>query len=159
MNKQKYGVVRKPVKAKIRKRKGFAPNIECPNCGAGTHIGTAGEVYKGAIPGRIRDLLICDNYPQCDSYVVVNRKRGQYGVPANKKVRLLRMTAHHLQNMIVAQGVLSRDELYERMRRMNGIRASKAHFCYLGEAECSRVIKDYLRLLQQDSVSLPDQAA
>lgn len=75
--------------------------IRCPQCGEKTHIEPAGTVYRRHIPGRIREVLVCNKYPTCDSYVAVNSKRHQYGVPANHELRQLRKRAHILQNEIV----------------------------------------------------------
>lgn len=138
---------RKRVKSKIRKRNGV-PYITCPNCGAGTHVGTAGEVYKHAIPGYIRELLICDNYPSCDSYVAVNQTKGRYGLPADRKVRRLRFVAHRLQDKLIQSGNYTRDELYARIRKQNRLPRSKAHIRYFDESMCGSIIADYTRLLK-----------
>lgn len=133
------------VKAKVKKR--GIPHIPCPECGAGTHVGSAGEVYKHTIPGRIRELLICNRYPACDTYVAINSKQKRYGLPANRKVRRLRSIAHVLQDKIIKNDISSRDALYEQMSLYYGLRLSRAHIRYFDERMCRKVIRDYRRML------------
>ena len=122
-------------------------HILCPNCVAGCHIGSAGEVYKRRIPGKIRAVLVCDNYPACDSYVSVNLKHGHYGIPANRRVRRLRRYAHHLQDKLIASGKYSRDELYSLIRKDYGLISSRAHIRFFDEKMCNRLIAKYMQLL------------
>lgn len=144
MNTRRYA--NKHAKAKNR-RKGV-PSIPCPNCGAGTHVGTAGEVYKRCIPGHIRELLICNNYPVCDSFVAVNQKKRRYGLPADRQVRRLRFIAHQMQDKIIDSGIFTRDELYARMRKQHGLSRSKAHIRYFDENMCNKIITDYKYLME-----------
>ena len=134
---------RERVKAKVKKKR----RILCPNCGSGCHIGSAGEVYSKIIPGKIRELLICNNYPKCDSYVAVNRKRGSYGLPANRKVRRLRRMAHIIQDRLIASGQYTRDELYEIMRKEYRLPSTKAHIRYFDEFMCRRLVEVYRKLI------------
>lgn len=140
--------VTKKERVKAKNRKNGIPRITCPDCGAGTRIATAGEVYRGAVPFHIRELLVCEKYPECDCYVGINRKFRRYGLPANRKVRLMRFAAHRLQDSIVERGLFTRDELYSRMCSLYGLPRSKAHLRYFDEDMCHKVILDYRNLLE-----------
>lgn len=132
---------------KAKRRRHGLPPIVCPECGAGTRLVTAGEVFKRGIPGSIRELLACEHYPACDCYVAINRKLQRYGLPANRKVRRLRYEAHKLQEQILRAGIMERGDLYKDMGRRYGLRPSRAHIRYFDETMCRRVIRDYRKIL------------
>lgn len=138
-------------KAKIR-RHGM-PLITCPQYGAGTHVVSAGQVYKGHIPGHIKELLVCDGYPDCDSYVAINRKYRRYGIPGSREVRRLRYVAHRRQDQIIKNGIASKDELYADMCRRYKLRRSQAHLRLFDAAMCNKVIQNYKLLLSKGRVS------
>lgn len=130
------------VKAEKRLRQ-----IHCPNCGGETKIMPAGTVYKRGIPGKIREVLVCNGYPDCDSYVSVNSGRHQYGIPANREVRSLRYTAHELQAEIISKGLMTHTEIYLLHRRLFQTSPAQSHIRYFDGAMCQQIILHYKRLL------------
>jgi hypothetical protein len=134
-------------RVKSKHRRHEIPRIACSECGAGTRLVSAGDVFKRGIPGGIRELLVCDRYPVCDSYVAINRKYRRFGIPASRKVRGLRFQAHRLQEQIVRSKITSRDELYRFMSKQYHLRPSRAHIRYFDEAMCRRVLRDYSEIL------------
>lgn len=124
-------------KPKIRNK-----NIYCPYCGSIAVLRRADEIYKNP-PDKMEDrmLLVCKNYPECDSYIKADKDGNPIGVMANKELRHLRLIAHNYFDEIFKNNILSRSDAYKLLSDKLGTPLKETHISNFDEYRCKVVIK------------------
>ena len=107
--------------------------MKCPYCGAEVVIRDASVVYNGRFKGN--KLYVCSNFPKCDSY-------GSYTL-ANKELRLLRGKCHSLIDPLWRNKIMSRNEVYYRLRKFFNLPKEKTHIALFDKEQCSLLIKNF----------------
>ena len=111
----------------------------CPYCGAPMVIRSAVGIYHEAAEGE--RLLVCGNYPQCDTYARLCPGSNQpLGVPANRELRKIRARAHKAFDSVWKQGYMTRTDAYRWMADFMGLRRQDAHIGRFGTYQCEKVI-------------------
>lgn len=127
------------------------PKTRCSVCGARAVLRPASYVYGDQGKNMGFKLYVCRNYPKCNTYV--SARAGKPGVRlADKKLRRLRIEAHRLQDLLIAQGVMSKANIYFWMRYKYKLTATQAHISLFDETMCERLIADYRRKLEKQGV-------
>lgn len=115
---------------------------KCPYCGAGTHIDKVENIRNFIDPNlEYKSVLLCDNYPVCDSYVLFNISHNEYpGIVADKQLRFLRMKTHIILDIIWKTNMITREKIYELIRTRLKYKSPFEHIRYYGINECIEVI-------------------
>lgn len=110
--------------------------MKCNYCGSDTKkIGTE-KIYGGESFGLV---LICVNYPACDSYVGCHRNGEPKGSLANGELRRWRRLAHSAFDAKWANG--SRSQCYAWLAKAMDIPPDKCHIGMFDIAQCQKVIE------------------
>lgn len=126
------------------------PKMRCPRCGARPVIRQASYVYGEKAAQSKARLLVCRNYPACDTYTSIHGK--QVGRLADRKLRQLRIEAHRLQELLVRHGVMSKANIYFWMRYHYMLTPKQAHISMFDREMCRKVIADYQAKLDSHGV-------
>ncbi len=114
----------------------------CPYCGADLKLEDSAVVYDGKSYG---DIWMCKNYPECNAYVGChNGTAVPKGFPANKKLRVARIHAHHMfdpmwkgENKVFK----SRHSAYAWMRDVMRLTKDRAHIAMLTVFQCMILVE------------------
>lgn len=109
----------------------------CPYCGSGTKKATEQEVYGREYKGR--DMIVCCNYPNCDSYVGTHDNGDALGRLANKSLREAKREAHEHFDKLWKEGHLKRKHAYLLMSLYLGIPPEYTHIGMFKESTCREV--------------------
>lgn len=116
-------------------------NTYCPYCGSIAVLRRANEIYKNPKPeDDERMLLVCKNYPICDSYIKADKFGNPIGTMANKEVRHLRLIAHNYFDEIFKNNILSRSDAYKMLSDKLGTPLRDTHISNFDEYRCKVVI-------------------
>jgi len=114
----------------------------CPHCG-----GTAKQVDSIRVYRKSYGMIwICENYPECDSYVGCHGETGEpLGTLANAELRELRKRAHSVFDKLWKSGPYARGDAYAELAEKLGISKAECHIGMFDEAMCNKVIALYTR--------------
>lgn len=127
--------------AKKKPKKILRPKqIYCPYCGSKAILRKANEIYSTKIEDDNRMLLVCKNYPECDSYIKSDKFGNPKGVMANKELRRLRTIAHDYFDEIFKNEILTRSDAYKLLSDKLRIPISETHISNFNEYRCKIVI-------------------
>lgn len=132
--------------AKKKKGKDYSW-MRCPYCGGTVSYRSAKGIYSEKYEDAL--LLVCNNYPACDSYVKChNGTHIPMGQLANKTLRDKRRKAHQSFNALFETGIMTKESAYEWLRKISleGI----GHIGAMGEYACENVIKESEKILKQE---------
>lgn len=113
----------------------------CPTCGKYARLSTRAEVGRG--PKHLKDeaIYVCEDYPQCDTYVGCHRgTREPLGTMADRDLRYRRVKAHKAFDWAWTSKRLSRTEAYELLADVLGVTKDEAHIGMLDLEQCQKVI-------------------
>lgn len=122
------------------KKRNVRKNVYCPYCGSIAILRKADEIYKSDSPDPNRMLLVCKNYPECDSYIKADKYGNPKGIMANKELRHLRLVAHNYFDEIFKNNILSRADAYKLLADKFGIPLRDAHMSNFDEYRCKQTI-------------------
>lgn len=122
-------------------KKNAKKNTYCPYCGSIAILRRADEIYQVQPKDKDRMLLVCKNYPECDSYIRVDKNGNPRGVMANKELRKLRLIAHEYFDEIFKNNILTRSDAYKLLSDKLRIPLSETHMSYFNEYRCKIVIE------------------
>jgi ssDNA-binding Zn-finger/Zn-ribbon topoisomerase 1 len=123
-------------------------NVYCPYCGSIAVLRKANEVYVNKIEDDDRLLLVCKNYPECDTYIKADENGNPKGVMANKELRHLRLVAHNYFDEIFRNNILSRSDAYKLLSDKLGIPLQDTHMSNFDEYRCKKTIAIAKNILQ-----------
>ena len=112
----------------------------CPYCGSIAVLRPAKDIYN-SVDDQNKKLLVCKNYPECDSYIKVDKNGKPQGVMANKELRQLRAEAHRYFDEIFKNNILSRKDAYKLLSDKLGIPLNDTHMSTFDEYRCKVTIK------------------
>lgn len=134
------------MKSKKNKTRYNYSTMRCPYCGATVELRSADGIYKENKNQTM--LYVCRNYPACDAYVRVHPGTNiPVGTMANRKLRVLRETAHTYFDRLHTSGIMTKEEAYYWLANLIQAPLGKAHIGYLGEYYCKRVMQESMNLL------------
>ena len=111
--------------------------VVCPYCGGAAKLADSKLVY-GQSYGFI---YLCSNWPNCDSYVGVNRVTGKpLGTLANAELRGYRKQAHAVFDITWKSGKMTRTKAYEKLAHTLGLPPDKTHIGMFNIETCKKVI-------------------
>lgn len=122
-------------------------NPLCPYCGAPTQLRDSRIVYgwNGQIAGDppYGNMLMCCNYPKCDTYVGTH-KHGKWmnyplGRLADSDLRSAKKLAHSQFDMLWKTRVMSRSESYKWLQDVMQKEEGDAHIGEMDFDECLKV--------------------
>jgi len=112
----------------------------CPQCGK-----VAVTKKRKFITGDNHDnewVWTCPDYPECDMYVGCHQGTCKpLGTLANQELRSLRWRAHKSFDTCWKSGRMSRNEAYEELQEVLGLKPKDAHIGRLSKEQCEEVIK------------------
>lgn len=117
-------------------------SLTCPYCGSKTKI-ISGDEIKALryINTDGKQVLVCCNYPTCDSYTVFpERSLEQPGIVADKHLRQLRNRTHHFIDIIGITGILNRTDVYEMLSVILDKPEVYSHVRYYDADDCIEAI-------------------
>ena len=118
--------------------------MKCDYCGGQMKLEDNIKIY---IHKSYGNSLICENYPECDTYVGVHKNTNNpLGHPANKALRNLRIACHDEFDPLWRgkKSKHSRKEAYEMLRKPMGKPKSEMHIAKFDEEDCNK----FLRILK-----------
>lgn len=116
----------------------------CDYCKSETRVTTEEEVYGVKYKGRA--MIVCKNFPHCDSYVGTDDEGITLGRLANKTLRQYKKVAHDNFDKIWKEKHCERSELYEHMSNMLNIPGEYTHIGMFNEKTCKKVIDWAIRV-------------
>lgn len=121
----------------------------CPYCGAEAVRQSHRVVYGRTIAGA-GDVLVCLNYPTCDSYVGCHRDGRPKGPLANAELRAARKAAHDAFDTLWRRRLdgegMSRGEAYRWLAERLNLPAEE---CHMGEMTELSVLREVVRVSEQ----------
>ena len=125
--------------------------LRCPYCGRHAVLRSADGIYKDNSKGEM--LYVCANYPECDTYVRVQKGTNKpLGTLANKRLRELRNEAHKNFDKLYKRGYITRRSAYDWLAGLFCMPLKRAHIAQFSEPQCLYVIeqsKKYLEILEK----------
>lgn len=113
--------------------------VICPNCGGKGILEDSAKVYHGRSYGM---MYICENYPQCDSYVGVHKGTPRpLGVMANGELRTLKKQCHERFDEFWKSGAMSRQKAYRKLQRLMNLPPQKAHIGMFSVEQCRQLLE------------------
>ena len=110
----------------------------CPVCGARAQIKFRDWVGLKHRKGAGNKVLICDNYPKCDTYVGIHRHTMEpLGRMADSHTRFLRYRAHTLMDAIFEDRRIG----YSQLERHFKFKPDQLHFGELYGSDLERIVK------------------
>lgn len=114
----------------------------CPYCGGKTLLVPDTVVYKQSY-GRF--VYVCENYPDCDSYVGTHRDKTPLGKPANEELRKLRNQLHSLIDPFwKCKHCFSRKDVYRRLAEIMGLPIHRTHVGMFDKQQCEYAINYFM---------------
>lgn len=102
----------------------------------------ADYVYHTPKSKKWARLWVCENYPECDSYVSCHpRTNAAKGTLANRYLRGLRLDAHKSFDSIWKSGYMDRHAAYRWLSREMSMSLDECHIALFNEEQCRRVIR------------------
>lgn len=114
--------------------------MECPYCKSEASIKDSAIVYKKSYG----NILICNNYPECDAFVGVDKRDGKtpLGTMANKELRELRKVCHNdYFDPLWKSGKVTRKEAYKHLQLLMNLPREEAHIAMFNIEQCKKLIQ------------------
>ena len=119
---------------------------KCPYCEGEVSLKDSAVIYNGTSYG---DVYICENFPECDSYVGVHKGTDKpKGTLANKQLRTWRKLAHAEFDTLWQSNKISRSAAYSWLANRLGINKEECHIGMFDKNQCQDVcelIENYNR--------------
>ena len=134
-----------------KKTKTSRKPMRCPYCGSAMRLRPASDIYGNAQPESW--LYVCSRYPKCDAYVGTHPgTKTPLGMPADGRLRNLRIRAHKAFDQIWRNGVMSRNQAYRWMADLFSIPLSDAHIGRFSEYRCTALIRKCEEVLERNGL-------
>lgn len=114
--------------------------LTCPYCLSGTKKVPMEFVY-GTVYSSGHDIICCNNFPQCDSYVGTHSDGRPLGRLANKNLRTAKRAAHEAFDKLWKSGFLKRKEAYKKLSNFLNIPPEYTHIGMFKIQTCKKVIE------------------
>lgn len=123
----------------------------CPYCGSSTKRTDQLEIY-----GRVfssNEVIVCDNYPKCDSYVGCHSTGETLGRLANKELRSAKKEAHFYFDQLWKKYKTNRGLLYKYLSEELNLPPEYTHIGMFKIETCKKVAewsKDRIKEINQE---------
>jgi ssDNA-binding Zn-finger/Zn-ribbon topoisomerase 1 len=127
--------------SRLKDAAGYRPHKapECPYCGSTADLCPDSVVYGRSFGRRV---WVCQNYPECDSYVGVHFSTDDpLGRLANKELRERRIEAHAWFDPIWKAGDMSRAAAYRWLAKAMQMPVDDVHIGQFDLGLCEAVIE------------------
>lgn len=112
-------------------------SIPCNICGGTASLQDSAKVYRRSYG----PIYICDDHPDCDSYVGVHRGTTKpKGTLAGPELRDLRKRCHAAFDPLWRSGAMNRKQAYKWMIETMGIKAHEAHIAMFDAGRCAQLL-------------------
>lgn len=108
----------------------------CPYCNGETYRADSSLVYDRNYGTKV---IVCRNYPACDSFVGCHKDGQPKGSLANKQLREWRKRVHGRFDFLWKSGRMSRDEAYSWLSEQMGL--PEAHIGFFTLEQCQQAIQ------------------
>lgn len=96
------------------------------------------KVYCGKSYGN---MYICENYPECDSYVGVHKGTNKpLGIMANAEHRELKKKCHAQFDVLWKSGAMSRRTAYSKLQKIMNLPQQEAHIGMFTMSQCRQLL-------------------
>ena len=112
----------------------------CPYCGAKTKKVSMNVIY-GKKFGAGNDVICCQNYPKCNSYVGTHDDGTSLGRLANYELRIAKKKAHASFDKLWKEGILKRNKAYKLLSEYLNIPGKYTHIGMFQISTCYHVEK------------------
>jgi len=85
-------------------------------------------------------VMICKNFPKCDTYVGCHKSGKPLGTPANTILRKLRNQCHEKFDKTWRGKRRSRNEAYKILSEMMNLPIEKTHIAMFDEDKCKKLL-------------------
>lgn len=109
----------------------------CPYCGSCTKRVSETDVYGKEYKGR--EIIVCVNFPKCDSYVGTHKDGEPLGRLASKLLREERRKAHLNFDKIWREEIVDRSDLYKELSEFLQIPGEYTHIGMFSKSTCIKV--------------------
>ena len=139
--------------------------MKCPYCGGKAHLRDASSIYHNN--RRKGKIYICENFPNCDSYVGCHKNTTKpLGRMANKKLRTMKSKAHYYFDPLWKNKVFSRNKslshnrtrAYQWLAEQLGLPESKCHIGLFDVDMCRKVIQICKRKQIEEGIYINEYA-
>jgi hypothetical protein len=112
-------------------------NISCPFCNGIATLRDNGILYRGRSFGN---SFICENYPQCDTYVGVHKAtNAPLGTLADAELRELRKQCHEKFDPLWKSKKMKRKEAYKYLALHMNLK--EAHIAEFTKEQCEKLLR------------------
>lgn len=109
----------------------------CPYCKSKTKQTSETDIYGRKYSGRM--VVVCLNYPKCNSYVGCHKDGKPLGRLANKELRKAKIDAHNSFDRLWKENLIERSELYKRLSEHLEIPIEYTHIGMFNVNTCKEV--------------------
>lgn len=109
----------------------------CPYCGSHTRRTQQEEIYGKSFSGN--DVIVCDDYPKCDSYVGCHSTGEPLGRLADKNLREAKKSAHHYFDQLWQKYGLKRGMAYKYLADELNLPKEYTHIGMFSIKTCNKV--------------------
>ncbi len=108
----------------------------CPYCKGNTVRTNEEEIYGRVFKGR--DIIRCENWPQCDSYVGCHDDGRPLGRLAGWGLRIDKRKAHEALDRLWKEKLMTRSETYRELSVHLELPVAYTHIGFFNEAACKK---------------------
>lgn len=129
-------------------------SIKCPYCGSKAILRNSSYVH-GSNSLKDEYLYVCSHYPECNSYVSVNKKTLEpKGILANGDLRHKRIEAHKLINIILDLHIMKKNQIYKYLQAKFSLNKTQTHIAKFTDYMCEQTINELKKILINNHVSI-----
>jgi hypothetical protein len=121
-----------------KQKKIFAGKI-CPYCNSKTKKVSQDFVY-GKTYGKGYDLIVCNNYPNCNSYVGTHKNGIALGRLAGYQLRIAKKKAHESFDLLWKNELIKRETAYKLLSKHLQIPIEYTHIGMFQISTCYKVV-------------------
>ena len=111
----------------------------CPYCGSETRLTGQKEVYGKKF--NKNKMVVCEDFPECDSYVGCHKTGEPLGRLADRRLREQKKKAHYFFDQLWKEKGMDRGDCYLRLSIFLGLKQEHTHIGMFSEKTCMKVAK------------------
>ena len=124
--------------------------LKCPYCGGRAILRRTNYLFGDKTIGN-EYVYVCQNYPNCDSYVTtVTNTMLPKGTLANKALRLKRIETHKIFDKVWKTGIMTKANAYCWIQDKFSLTKEQAHIGMFSERMCDELVKEAKMLLKNN---------
>ena len=123
----------------------------CPYCGSKTRRTNQMEVYNKKYSDN--EMIVCSEFPKCDSYVGCHSTGEPLGRLANKELRQAKKRAHYYFDQIWDGDKKERGYTYYHLQQFLGIPKEFTHIGMFSIRTCEKVVLWSMEILDKKGIN------